>query len=131
MSLGGIRTSDDDVKIVRVDYKTRSYSWTNLPYYTKYKIEISTLTYRGYGPKAVLYPGKNGLTGSTTKLTKETLLRKHYASYHAMFPCLPTTGNFVADTKFASQEVKRFPTNSETFLQTETMFSSLSRCFPD
>ena len=57
VGLGGIRTSGDDVAIVRVGYKTKNYTWRNLPYYTKYKIEMSTLTYRGYGPKVVLYQG--------------------------------------------------------------------------
>jgi hypothetical protein len=28
-----------------------------------------------------------------------------------MFPCLPTRGNIVAETKFASREAKMFPTN--------------------
>ena len=33
-----------------------------------------------------------------------------------MFPCLPTRGNIVAETKFASREAKMFPiANSETF----------------
>ena len=34
-----------------------------------------------------------------------------------MFPCLPTRGNIVAETKFASREAKMFPSlaNSETF----------------
>ena len=32
-----------------------------------------------------------------------------------MFPCLPTRGNIVAETKFASREAKCFLANSETF----------------
>jgi hypothetical protein len=33
-----------------------------------------------------------------------------------MFPCLPTRGNIVAETKFASREAKMFPIpNSEKF----------------
>ncbi|XP_028409645.1 uncharacterized protein LOC114532360 [Dendronephthya gigantea] len=55
VEFGGIRTSGDDVMIVRVDEKTERYTWTNLVYYTKYKIEISPITYLGYGPKVTLY----------------------------------------------------------------------------
>ena len=36
-----------------------------------------------------------------------------------MFPCLPTSDNIVAETKFASQEAKR---NSETFLFRKKIF---------
>jgi hypothetical protein len=32
-----------------------------------------------------------------------------------MFPCLPTRGNIVAETKFASREAKFFLQTSETF----------------
>jgi hypothetical protein len=74
VALGGIRTSGDDVTVARVDYKTGSYPWTNLQYYTKYKIEISTITYRGYGPKVIVYAGKN--QGYFTVLFK--LLRNQF-----------------------------------------------------
>ena len=44
-----------------------------------------------------------------------------------MFPCLPISGNIVAETKFASQEAKMFPKKfRNTF---ETMFPSLPVCF--
>jgi hypothetical protein len=36
---------------------------------------------------------------------------KHFVSmFPQMFPCLPTGGNIVAETKFASREAKMFPT---------------------
>lgn len=58
VALGGLKTFDDDVITMRVDYKTGNYTWTNLEFYAKYKIEISTFTYRGFGPKTVLFAGK-------------------------------------------------------------------------
>jgi hypothetical protein len=55
-----------------------------------------------------------------SKVRKETMLMNvDVASYGKetmlmfpqMFPCLPTRGNIVAETKFASREAKMFPTN--------------------
>jgi hypothetical protein len=78
VALGGIRTSGDNITIVRVGYKTASYSWNNLQYYTRYKVEISTFTYRGYGPRVVLYGGK-----AQNKLFCWFLTRKNYQSRNA------------------------------------------------
>ena len=50
-----------------------------------------------------------------------------------MFPsnvsCLPTSGNIVAETKFASQEAKMFPNKFRNIFVAETMFPSLLTCF--
>ena len=40
----------------------------------------------------------------------------------SMFLSLPTRGNIVAETKFASRKAKCFPTNSETFLLRKQCF---------
>ena len=47
----------------------------------------------------------------------------------SMFPCLPTSGNIVAETKFASQEAKMFPNKFRNIFVAETMFPSLPTCF--
>ena len=44
-----------------------------------------------------------------------------------MFPCLPTPGNIVAETKFASWEAKMFPDKFRNIFVAETMFPSLPR----
>ena len=72
VALGGVRTSGDDVTIVRVGCKTGSYSWSDLSYYTKYKIEISTITYRGYGPKVVVYGGNTQMRFVTHSLDNQS-----------------------------------------------------------
>ena len=46
-----------------------------------------------------------------------------------MFPCLPTSGNIVAETKFASWEAKMFPNKFRNILVAETTFPSLPTCF--
>ena len=46
-----------------------------------------------------------------------------------MFPRLPTLGNIVAETKFASQEAKMFPKKFRNIFVAETMFPSLPTCF--
>ena len=46
-----------------------------------------------------------------------------------MFPCLPTPGNIVAETKFASWEAKMFPDKFRNIFVAETMFPSLPTCF--
>ena len=49
--------------------------------------------------------------------------RKHYVSYQCFPVCLTQmAGNIVGETKFASQEKKCFPTNSETFLLRKQCF---------
>ena len=57
VALGGLKVSGEPVKTTRVGHKTASYLWSDLTYYTKYRIEIFAVTYRGYGPKVVLYAG--------------------------------------------------------------------------
>ena len=47
----------------------------------------------------------------------------------SMFPSLPTTGNIVAETKFASREAKMFPNKFRNIFVAETMFPSLPTCF--
>ena len=47
-----------------------------------------------------------------------------------MFPCLPTSGNIVAETKFASQEAKMFPNKFGNIFVAETMCSSMPTCYP-
>ena len=42
---------------------------------------------------------------------------------------LSTSGNIVAETKFASKEAKKFSDGLETFFCYDTMFSSLPKCF--
>ena len=44
-------------------------------------------------------------------------------------PCLPTSGNIVAETKFASYESKMFPNKFRNILVAETMFPSLPTRF--
>ena len=46
-----------------------------------------------------------------------------------MFPCLPTSGNIVAKTKFASQEAKMFLKKFRNIFVAETMFPSLPTSF--
>ena len=46
-----------------------------------------------------------------------------------MFPCLPTSGNIVAEAKFAFQEAKIFPNKFRNIFVVETMFPSLPTCF--
>ena len=46
-----------------------------------------------------------------------------------MFPCLWTSGNVGAETKFASQEAKMFPNKFRNIFVAETMFPSLPTCF--
>ena len=46
-----------------------------------------------------------------------------------MFPCLPTLGNIVAESKFASQEAKMFPNKFRNIFTAEAIFPSLSTCF--
>ena len=46
-----------------------------------------------------------------------------------MFSCLPTWGNIVAETKFASQEAKMFPNKFRNIFVGETMFPILPTCF--
>ena len=60
-----------------------------------------------------------------------------------MFPCLPTSGKIVAETKFAFQEAKMFPKKFRNVFVADTMFPSFPRynvfkcfqrekhCFPD
>ena len=50
-------------------------------------------------------------------------------SFLSMFPCLPTPGNIVAETKFASWEAKMFPDKIRNIFVAETMFPSLPTCF--
>ena len=45
------------------------------------------------------------------------------------FPCLPTTGNFVAEIIFASQEAKMFPKKFRNIFVPEPIFPSLPTCF--
>ena len=47
----------------------------------------------------------------------------------SMFPCLLTSENIVAETKFASQEAKMFPSKFRNIFVAETMFPSLPTCF--
>ena len=46
-----------------------------------------------------------------------------------MFPCLPISGNIVAETKFASKEAKMFLNKFRNIFVAETMFPSLPTCF--
>ena len=46
-------------------------------------------------------------------------------NFLSMFPCLPTPGNIVAETKFASWEAKMFPDKFRNIFVAETMFPSL------
>ena len=46
-----------------------------------------------------------------------------------MFPCLPNSGNTVAETKFASHEAKMFLRKFRNIYVEETMFPSLTTCF--
>ena len=46
-----------------------------------------------------------------------------------MFPCLPTSENIVAETKFASQEAKVFPKKFRNIFVAKTMFPSFPKCF--
>ena len=46
-----------------------------------------------------------------------------------MFPCLPTSGNIVTETKFSSQEAKIFPKKFRNIFVAETMIPSLPICF--
>ena len=50
-----------------------------------------------------------------------------------MFPIkvslLLTSGNIVAETKFASQEAKMFPNKFRNIFVAETMFPGLPKCF--
>ena len=48
-------------------------------------------------------------------------MRKHYVSY-------PTSGNIVAEAKFAFQEAKMFPKKFRNIFVAETMFPSLPTC---
>ena len=50
-------------------------------------------------------------------------------SFLSMFPCLPTPGNIVVETKFASWEAKMFPDKFRNIFVAETMFPSLPTCF--
>ena len=52
-----------------------------------------------------------------------------YQCFLPMFPCLPTSGNIVAETKFASQEAKMFPNKFRNIFVAETMFDSLPTRF--
>ena len=47
----------------------------------------------------------------------------------SMFLCLPTSGNIVAETKFASQETKMFPNKFRNVFVAETMFTGFPACF--
>ena len=47
----------------------------------------------------------------------------------SMFPCLPTSRNIVAETKFASQEAKMFPKKFRNIFVAEAMFPSFLACF--
>ena len=47
----------------------------------------------------------------------------------SMFPSLPTLGNIVAETKFASQEAKMFPNKFRNIFAAETIFPDLRTCF--
>ena len=51
-----------------------------------------------------------------------------------MFPIkvslLLTSGNIVAETKFASQEAKMFPNKFRNIFVAKTMFPGLPTCFP-
>ena len=46
----------------------------------------------------------------------------------SMFPCLPTSGNIVAGTKFASQEAKTLAKKVRYIFDVESMFPSLPIC---
>ena len=50
--------------------------------------------------------------GKLGNIVAETFVTHDVSS---KFPCLPTRGNIVAETKFASWEAKIFQSNSETF----------------
>ena len=45
------------------------------------------------------------------------------------FPCLPTWGNIVADTKFVWQEANMSSNKLRNIFVTETMFPGLPTCF--
>ena len=47
----------------------------------------------------------------------------------SMFPCLPTSRNIVADTKFTFHEAKMFPNKFRNIFVVETMFPSLPTRF--
>ena len=56
------------------------------------------------------------LLGKLGNIVAETLC------FLPMFPCLPTSGNIVGETKFASQEAKMFPNKFRNISVEETMF---------
>jgi hypothetical protein len=57
------------------------------------------------------------LTKALGKLGNIVVKHLWFSMFPQMCPCLPTRGNIVAETKFASREAKMFPSlaNSETF----------------
>ena len=65
----------------------------------------------------------NVYMGKLGNIVAETLC------FPSMFPCLPTSGKIVAETKFASQEAKMFPKEFRNIFVAETMFPSLPTCF--
>ena len=69
----------------------------------------------------VIFASKN--LGEVGNIVAETLC------FLQMFPCLPTSGNIVAETKFPSQEAKMFPNKFRNISVAETMFPSLPTCF--
>jgi hypothetical protein len=46
-----------------------------------------------------------------------------------VFLCLPTRGNIVAETQFASREAEMFPIKSETFHVSQVRFFLRKHCF--
>ena len=50
-------------------------------------------------------------------------------SFLPVFPCLPTSGNIVAETMFAFQETKMFAKKFRNIFVAKTMFPSLPTCF--
>ena len=47
----------------------------------------------------------------------------------SMFPCLPTSGNIVTETRFVSKGAKMFPNKSRNIFVAKTIFPSLPTCF--
>ena len=65
----------------------------------------------------------NKALGKLGNIVAETLW------FLSTFPCLPTSGNIVAETKFASREAKMFPNKFRNIFVAETMFPSFPTCF--
>ena len=95
----------------------------------KYTVHYFVLNFVLLDLQFSLYYSINTVKGNQTKaLGKLGNIVAETSCFLSMFPCLPTSGNMVAETKFAFHEAT-FPNKFRNIFVAETMFPGLPTCF--